>query len=222
MPEKKDSTTQSAAPTVEASTGGITKTITPCSTPVMSQKQNAPEEEILEILAYANNKSFKITLNSSASGKSFCGDGACDYNEDCANCNADCGCKPGDYCSSLNGVCYSKNFCGNNICSKEEKATGACCQDCGCKVTDKCSSTGKCFKPTGLSDKALNETVQNYLKKQGLDYPILGAIDELYVGRPAKLVDLDCDDNYTPSETPCRLIVVLDSKGNVIDELFST
>lgn len=147
----------------------------------------------------------------------FCGDGSCDYPEDCASCAADCGCEENYACNKASGACYLADYCGNGTCSASEKKGGACCQDCGCSKEKKCSSTGDCFRPVTLNENALNASIREYLKKSSAEYNVIGFVDELYEGVPARFVKLEC---VNPSGSiECGMILVVDVTGTVIAEL---
>lgn len=88
---------------------------------------------------------------------SFCGDNACDFNEDCSSCSTDC------------GSCPPPIVCGNALCQFGESCSN-CAADCGpcpttvcgnsaCELGESCSSCeadcGACPTcPNGICDAA--------------------------------------------------------------------
>ena len=68
-----------------------------------------------------NGEFYELTLQSSPPPDSKCGDGFCDYEEDCASCASDCACGAGKKCNTLNGVCYAAEACGDGNCSASER-----------------------------------------------------------------------------------------------------
>lgn len=70
---------------------------------------------------------------------SYCGNGACDANEDYSSCPADC--KP-------------STVCGDDVCYDDEKD---CCQDCGCDlgydcIGNKCVPIDRCLSDESCKD----------------------------------------------------------------------
>lgn len=64
----------------------------------------------------------------------LCGNGICDYEENCGSCLTDCSCDEGMSC--LFNVC-SNTFCGNDICDLNENCEN-CQSDCSCLKNEEC------------------------------------------------------------------------------------
>lgn len=97
----------------------------------------------------------------------LCGNGVCNFGENCANCEQDCKCKKGQYCSFLKKKCI-KTICGNGICEPFEGQEN-CCLDCKCFSGFTCNKeTKKCeeikFK---ISDEKAKELVRKYFEEKG-------------------------------------------------------
>jgi hypothetical protein len=71
----------------------------------------------------------------------YCGDTYCNWNEDCNNCNEDCGacplfcgdgtCNEDENCNSCSDDCGEcETYCGDNTCDSDENCN-LCAQDCG-------------------------------------------------------------------------------------------
>ncbi len=96
----------------------------------------------------------------------WCGDGICGDNEDCATCEQDCGCGPGEVCTSL-GVCCKKQcrgkecgadgcggLCGTctagEVCRDGRCVTGPVCGDQRCTPPENCENCPRdCVCPYG-------------------------------------------------------------------------
>ncbi len=153
---------------------------------------------------------------SQESKDSVCGDGICSTLEDCNRCAKDCSCKNGEYCSDV-GICL-KETCGDEICSNSEKQASSCCEDCSCANEKICNKvTQKCIEKTALTDTEVRTIAEDYLKKNSISGKITNLIDTYYKEQAVKQVTIDCMQEG--SEYPCQMILYIDNRGSIIEEL---
>lgn len=119
-----------------------------------------------------------------------CGNGVCDLSESCSSCQADCGCRSGEYCDTA-GVCTIPT-CGDGQCSDEEKVAG-CCEDCGgCSETSFCNKgTHQCTQKAAIPEADLKEIAEGYLAENGESGKVGGITDNFYNGKVVKVVFID-------------------------------
>ncbi len=107
---------------------------------------------------------------------SYCGDGICNPDENCGDCNEDCKCASNKRCENNDCKLYCGNdkcdmdedyrtcpidckkasICGDDVCQEEYESKN-CCADCGCEaeydcVRNKCMLADKCSSNEECSD----------------------------------------------------------------------
>lgn len=148
--------------------------------------------------------------------RNICGDAICGVNEDCSTCVQDCACPAGQYCTNV-GTCI-KAVCGDEICSSEEESAQSCCEDCGCSEDKVCNKvTQQCQARPSIEDDETRNIALNYLKGLGISGNITRIIDTYYKAEIVKEVDIDCGEKDLPY--PCQIILYINSKGEIIEEV---
>lgn len=149
----------------------------------------------------------------------ICGDGQCTLMEDCNTCPQDCVCSNGEYCNE-EGICR-KDVCGDETCSENEKVNNICCEDCGCLTDNICNKvTQKCQEKIEVSGDIINQTVNEYLTKNGISGNIKTIIDTYYKEQAIKEITIDCGAEGSPY--PCEIRLFLNEKGEIIEEIRTT
>lgn len=97
----------------------------------------------------------------------LCGNGICNFIENCANCQEDCKCQDGQYCSFKLKKCIQTK-CGNRICEPFEGPEN-CCLDCKCFSGFICNEeTKKCEEiKLKISDEKVKEVTIKYFQEKG-------------------------------------------------------
>ncbi len=86
-----------------------------------------------------------------AKGPAVCGNGNCDFSENCVSCPKDCSCAPG-ICDTKTATCLEQNLCGNNKCDPGENCAH-CSKDCKCSGSEVCDPVGqKCIVQTACGN----------------------------------------------------------------------
>lgn len=109
-----------------------------------------------------------------SSGGARCGNGLCERGEDCETCGEDCGCGEGAVCQKGQCVYTSPplaKMCGNGKCDAGETMID-CCEDCGCEQGQQCIDNS-CQYPFSLTDKEVEEKMNNYLDRHGYNNYII-------------------------------------------------
>ncbi len=149
----------------------------------------------------------------------ICGNGICELAESCDGCQQDCGCNEDEYCSNDNGVCYPAEHCGDNLCTKKEKAENSCCTDCGCVTSEVCNGfSNKCTaKLSTISESEAIKIVADSLAAEGLAYGVIGVFDSYFGEEAAKMVKMDCSQGIAS----CKYYAYIDAGGRIVAEYYS-
>lgn len=144
---------------------------------------------------------FEASVPSTAVPPAYCGNGVCDASESCNTCVEDCGCSGSEVCAE--GLCKIPPSCGGKQCQ-----AGSFCNDF--KQT--------CVTPLPIKKDVQTKVIQAYLNKEttldGKPVQYMGAEDSYYGEKTVKILVFDC----STAQLGCRLLALVDEKGNVIEE----
>jgi hypothetical protein len=134
------------------------------------------------------------------------------------SCTVD-SCQAGYYCSSY-GACI-KAYCGDGICTTQERANNSCPIDCGCGsgyILNK--YTNQCQKPINVSTQIITGYIDKYLNQNNVTGSITAINNTYYGNSTVKEVIVNCQLNQT--SYPCQIIFYFNQNGTAINVIRTT
>lgn len=128
-------------------------------------------------------------------------------------------CQTGYYCSSY-GACL-KAFCGDGICTAQERANNSCPIDCGCssgQVLNK--HLNECQQNLSVSNAAIDTAVDNYLQQNSINGTIINITNGYYGNQAVKIASVNCA--APSSKYPCQIVFYVNSNAQIINETYTT
>ncbi len=123
-------------------------------------------------------------------------------------------CQSGYYCSSY-GACL-KAYCGDAICTAQERANNSCAIDCGCTngyVVNR--YTNQCQAPANVSNSTITAEVNAWLKQMNTTGTITNITNTYYGNQSVKQANVNCaPQNAT---YPCQIVFYVNNSGKILN-----
>lgn len=123
-------------------------------------------------------------------------------------------CQSGYYCSSY-GACL-KAYCGDGVCTQQEKTTGSCPIDCGCSSGQVLNKyTNECQQSLTISNANITIVVDNYLAQNKINGTITNITNGYYGSQAVKEAFVNC---APPSaKYPCQMAFYINSTVQIVN-----
>lgn len=129
-------------------------------------------------------------------------------------CTSSNECQTGYYCSNY-GACL-KAFCGDGVCTTQEKSNNSCPIDCGCSNGEVLNRyANECQMPANVSNYTIQTYVSSYLKNYSIKGDITSINNTYYGNESVKEAVVDCQLNQT--SYPCQVIFYFNQNGTVVN-----
>lgn len=123
-------------------------------------------------------------------------------------------CVSGQYCTNY-GACV-QDTCGDGVCTAQKLQSGSCPLDCGCpsgQVLNKYS--GSCQAPLNITNAAVANVVNSYLKRYNITGTITGINNTYYGNQTVKVAYVNCQSSG--SKYPCQMVFYVNNNAQIVN-----